>query len=202
MINFHKLNSSAHRMPMIQSPKPFVPAAIGRSVLASLLLVNLLACSAMTAAWKIPGSTIVAHQPLLDENNSQPSATVYLIRPNTERWMGAADNVLTIEADKQMLAKLVKGEYLRTTLYARDVTLTIRSLTAWGPDYQFKMMEKSQRFHLEAGKTYFIVAHMVDGEFRGVYFKPQEVALSQARQLARRLRAVGSDAKAHPIESL
>jgi len=43
---------------------------------------------------------------------------------------------------------------------------------------------------------------MVDGEFRGVYFKPQKVALSRAKQLALRLRAVGSDAKAHPIESL
>lgn len=159
-------------------------------------------CSSITSSWSVPKSKLADHHPLLESDREAAFATVYFLRPNTERWMGAADNILTIEADRQELLKLVKGEYIRATLKPRKTTLRIRSMSAWGPQQAIKEMEKSGEFQFQAGKTYFVLMEMVDGEFRGVFFKPQLIALTKARQLAKSLRPVGIDAKTHPIDTL
>jgi hypothetical protein len=129
-------------------------------------------------------------------------ATVYFLRPLTERAMGFSDNALTISLDGSKLLTLEKGDY--TLIYMRPrvrTTLTVENLTEVGPFWATKKMAKAYEFGFTAGKTYFIVFEPVDGEFRGVYFTARNVDQFTAKQLAENLRPAGEARKA-PLDKL
>jgi len=127
-------------------------------------------------------------------------AAVYFLRPQTERYMGATDNRLAIELDKEQLLKLVKSEYTLVHLKPGTMDVTIKSLTIAGPFRDFKKMKRTRRFEFEAGETYYISVEPVDGEFRGAYFLPHMVGLASAKEKSRYMRATGPAKKAplHP----
>jgi len=147
-------------------------------------------------------STLVqSSHPLIQANSSAPHASVYFIRPGTERTMGVADNVLSVTLDQRPLLKLVKGEYTLVDLKPGQVTATITSMTSWGPQSKIKEISRSRDFTFADGETYFIIISPVDGEFRGVFFLPEPVDILTAKEISKHLRAVGK-AKRAPITSL
>ena len=129
-------------------------------------------------------------------------ATVYFLRPLTERAMGFSDDALTISLDGTKLLTLEKGDY--TLVYMRPrvrTTMTVENLTEVGPYWKPKRMDKNYQFGFTAGETYFIVFEPVDGEFRGVYFTARNVDQFTAKQLAQNLRPSGKARKA-PLDKL
>ena len=144
---------------------------------------------------------IQAGHPLIQTNPSAPHASVYFMRPWTERTMGVADNAVDIELDQRPLLKLVKGEYVLVNLKPGPVTTTIKSITVWGPESKIKEMSKSRNFTFDEGETYFIVISPVDGEFRGIFFLPKAVDFLTAKKISKRLRPVGK-ARSEPITGL
>ena len=161
-------------------------------VLLMLMIVGIGACSS---------TRIDRQNPLLRKAPASQLAQVYFIRPRTERSMGVADNRLSVEADRHHLLDIAKGEYVLLSMLPGNVWITVNSQTAWGPQAKIKKMTRSRQFRLVSGRTYFIVFSMVDGEFRGVYFKPQSVDLTTAKDLTRFMRAVGA-ARRLPITAL
>ncbi|MFQ5469689.1 MAG: DUF2846 domain-containing protein [Gammaproteobacteria bacterium] len=147
------------------------------------------------------GTAVDTSHPLIKDATAGPLAHIYFIRPQTERFLGMADNKLAVELDQQHILDIVKGEYALIDIEPGDIWVTTRSSTSWGPRQAVKKMSKSRRFNFEGGNTYFIVIKPVDGEFRGVYYMPESVSLSEAKQVVRGLRATG-EAKNTPIKAL
>lgn len=127
----------------------------------------------------------------LVQQGSGNYATVYFIRPDTERYMGLADNRLVVEVERELLLSLVKSDYTVVRLKPGEVDVTIKSQTIAGPFREFKKMKKSKRFEFESGSTYFISIEPFDGEFRGVYFQPHLINREAAQEMTRFLRPVG-----------
>ena len=171
------------------------------SLIALLLLATLLPGCAGT---RVDGS-----HPLI--SSDEKSAKVYFIRPFTERYMGMADNTITVEADRAELLTLAKGEYTLVHLRPGTIFLLARSETTWGPTvthfnvntraHKIKEMTHSQPFTFEAGETYFVVFSPVDGEFRGIYYQMATVDQARAKELSTHLRVVGA-ARSDPIAEL
>lgn len=154
-------------------------------------ILHTLAALTLGAALGGCGTSVQGSHPLVQKNDSAPYASVYFIRPGTERFMGFADNRLFVEADGRKLVSLVKGEYTLAQLRPGQVWLRSDAQTTWGPSHRIKHTSRSRSFRFTAGQTYFIVLRPVNGEFRGVYFVPQDVDLEEARLLATGLRARG-----------
>lgn len=160
------------------------------ATLISAIIVALTGCAA---------TKIAADHPLIEKNGEAAYATVYFIRPLTERAMGFPDNPLSIEFDEQQLLSLAKGEYTRVHMKPRETTtMTLKSRTAVGPTWTVKEIAKSRKWSFTAGATYYIVLKPVDGEFRGVYFTAEAVDWFTAKESVRQLRAVDA-AKRAPI---
>jgi len=158
----------------------------------ALLLLQLLA---------LAGCTTIDMRHSLVQTGAGNYAAVYFIRPDTERYMGAADNRLAVELNKEPLLRLVKSEYTLVHLKPGEMDVTIESETVAGPFRELKKMKRTKRFEFEAGATYFISIEPVDGEFRGVYFLPHMIDLASAKEMSRYMRAVGSASQA-PISLL
>jgi hypothetical protein len=147
------------------------------------------------------GTRLDTSHPLVTRAAAEPAAKVYFIRPFTDRYLGFADNKVSIEAGSARLMQLVKGEYTLATLKPGTVRLTVRNDTNHGPEFHHKEMARSKEFTFEAGQTYFLVLTPFDGEFRGVHFEMKTVDLPQAQELARYLRVAGP-ARSAPISRL
>ncbi|MCC6207001.1 MAG: hypothetical protein IT488_02445 [Gammaproteobacteria bacterium] len=177
--------------------KPNNGPAVIRSALtaaiAGLVLTLLTACTA---------SHLESGHPLVAGAGDEPSASVYFIRPRTERYLGVADNALRIEADRAPLLELAKGEYALVSMKPGPVWITVNSDTSWGPSHDIKEMSSSSEFSFAAGQTYFLALTVVDGEFRGVTYRPESVNLERARELAATAQASGAAARNAPIDSL
>ena len=158
------------------------------------LLLMLAALLAGCAGTRVDGS-----HPLL--TRQADAAKVYFIRPYTERYMGFADNAITVEADRVRLMRLAKGEYTMARIAPGQVFLTVHSDTTWGNSHFIREMARSQRFEFAPGRTYFVVFRPFDGEFRGVHFEMVDVDLARAKELSRHLRVVGA-ARSEPIGRL
>lgn len=150
----------------------------------------------------LPGTRIDTTNPQVVRNGDRPSAKVYFIRPRTERTMGVADNELTVDLNHQRLLTLVKGEYTVTRLKPGKFTLTVTSTTTmYIKTPTLHKIKRSRVFSFAAGKTYYIVMQMVNGEFRGVYNVPVEVEAMEARRIVKYLRPEGKakDDPIHPV---
>lgn len=163
------------------------------AVLSLVLAAGLYGCSLLSA------TRVDSANPAVVTDADQPHAKVYFIRPRTERNMGEADNALKIDLNKRHLLTLVKGEYTLVNLAPGKVSITVNSLTAmYLKATVLRKMHRTEDFTFEAGKTYYIVMQMVNGEFRGIYDVPMEVEAMKARRIVKYLRAVGR-AKGDPI---
>lgn len=141
----------------------------------------------LSGCWTSVRST----HPLVQNNLSVPHASVYFIRPRTERFMGMADNRVTIMLDKQTLVELVKGEYTLVQVQPGQTWISVDNLTTFGPAHRVKTESRSRSFTFAAGQTYYISIHPVDGEFRGVYFLPEALTFTEAQKTTRYMRAAG-----------
>lgn len=140
-------------------------------------------------------TTRVENHPAVVSAADQPHAKVYFIRPLTERNMGAADNALTIELDRQPLLTLVKGQYTLVDLKPGSYTVTVDSIGAMFLEpTTLRRMKRSAPFTFDAGHTYYIVMQMINDEFRGVVDYPIGVKTMKARRIVRHLRPVGAAA--------
>jgi hypothetical protein len=162
-------------------------------------LLRAIACFSLICAFMLAGCAVTrvdgAHPRVSSDSEA---ATVYFIRPWTERYMGFADNVIAVDADRSFLLKLGKGEYTMVRLQPGPVFLTARSDTSWGHSHLIKEMARERRFDLAPGGTHFIVFRPFDGEFRGVHFEMATVERPEAEELSRHLRAAGA-ARSAPL---
>lgn len=128
--------------------------------------------------------TRVNHDHSLAQSDlSESYANVYFIRPNTEHPHGFADNPLVVDVNGERLMKLGKGEYTMARLKARDITVTMSAQTQVRGRWEVTEMKQDRKFNLEPGETYYILAKMVDGEFRGVTFIPESISQLEAGQI-------------------
>ena len=148
----------------------------------------------VTAALLVSGcwTTVRSDNPQIQNDAAAPHARVYFIRPRTERFMGMADNRVSIALNTEPLLELVKGEYTFIDLIPGKADIAITNQTTYGPSHKIKNETRSRPFTFAAGQTYYIAVTPIDGEFRGVRFVPREVDLSEARTLAERARGVGN----------
>ena len=135
---------------------------------------------------------------LIQSDASASYANVYFIRPNTEHPQGFADNPLTVAVNGERLMRLGKGEYTLVRLKARDISVTMSNQAQTEGRWAVKEVQQTRDFTLEPGQTYYILAHSVDGEFRGAAFVPESIALFDVKRIAYPLRAAGA-AKSSPI---
>lgn len=142
-------------------------------------------------------STISTKHPLYQRDATSTTATVYFLRPEIERRMGFPDNPVAIDLNQEQLLTLARGEYTVVRLVPREAVLTFRSLTEAGPVWAIKPIERQYTFNFKPGETYYLVVNPVDGEFRGVFFKPESVDAYVAKRAADSLHAssVPADAK-------
>jgi hypothetical protein len=167
-----------------------------RGALWSAILV-----SACLMLFGCTASSVNSSNPLLSDYPDALVAKVYFIRPRTERYMGMADNRLTVELDRQPLLKLAKGEYALLHLQPGTAALGLRSMTTWGPGHKIKEMSTLKEFSFAPGQTYYISVQPVDGEFRGVQFHASRIDRDTAAELSRNLNPVGR-ARNAPIQPL
>lgn len=161
--------------------------------LVMVMAVGLNGCSLLTA------TRVDSTNPAVVTDADHPHAKVYFIRPRTERNMGEADNALKIDLGNRHLLTLVKGEYTLVNLSPGKASITVHSVTAmYLKATVLRKMHRTRDFTFEAGKTYYIVMQMVNGEFRGIYDLPIQVEAMKARRIVRYLRPVGR-AKSDPI---
>ena len=161
----------------------------GTATIIALLVLLLSACS---------GSHLESGNPLLKPFDDRLAARVYFIRPLSERFLGVADNRIDIRADGHMLLALSKGEYTLLSLLPGKVVLEARSATTWGPRQAYKVWSRAATFTFEAQKTYYVALRPHEGEFRGVYFRPQLIDALQATEISTGSRAFGA-ARENPI---
>lgn len=140
--------------------------------------------------------------PMVRQNLNEPYAAVYFIRPNTEHVQGFPDNNLTVEIDGQQILSLAKGEYTLLNLKPwNKISVTLRNLTQVRGRWEITPEMRSSQIDFLGGQTYFIVTQPVDGEFRGVYFRPELVDLERAKQITTTLKPAGAAVR-HPISIL
>jgi hypothetical protein len=148
----------------------------------------------------LPATRVDSGNPAVVTDTSQPYAKVYFIRPRTERNMGEADNALDIDLNNSHLLSLVKGEYTLVNLKPGKSVVTVNSVTAmYLKATELRKMSRDTEFKFAAGKTYYIVMQMVNGEFRGIYDVAEEVKPMKARRIVKYLRPIGQ-AKREPID--
>lgn len=181
----------------------------------------LAAALAMSGCGTMSGTRVNGQHHLVSQAPETQFATVYFLRPPTERAMGFSDNALTVKVDGSRLLTLDKGDY--TLVYMRPrvrTTVTLENLTEVGPtksaatmsDYDahnwiqrgtwpVRSMSKTYDFEFSAGKAYYLVLEPVDGEFRGVFFTLRSVDAFTAKQVTEDMRPRG-DAKRAPLSTL
>ncbi len=155
------------------------------------LLILLLGVVVLSACSAFRVTKVNDSHALIQSDLNRPHATVYFIRPNPEHPMGYADNKLLVEVDAEELMKLGKAEYTMVYLKPRDITITLRNRTQVGGRWEVAEKERTRQFSLKTGETYYILADLFDGEFRGAHFIPKSISLFDAKIEAEHLTAVG-----------
>ncbi len=170
--------------------KSRLPGRMAVSIAVMAVALSLTACV---------GSQIVPDNPRLRPARDQLAAQVYFIRPRTERFLGAADNRIDVKIDRHPLLAMSKGEYTLLHLTPGKARIEVRSATTWGPEQAFKLWSRSADFSFDAQQTYYLAFIPVNGEFRGVYYRIEQVDAERAAFLVVGARPFG-DAKQRPIE--
>lgn len=169
--------------------------SLNPNLAAAALLSALLGCSVLPT-----NTQIVAGHPWLEPQTDALSATVYFLRPKTERSMGTADNAVRIDVAGQPLLMLAKGEYVLLHLRAGEAKVSVTCLSMMGPKDELREVTRTRTLSLAPGQTYFLLVEPIDGEFRGVRFIPRIIDLATAKELAQGLRAVGPGDPASLLE--
>ncbi len=157
------------------------------SVLA-LLVVAALNSGCTTWSNIIASTRINQQHSLIQHDTTLPYSTVYFIRPTTEHAMGYADNPLKIELDGEPLMQITKGEYTQLNLKSRAISIRLKNQTQWGTRWEVVEESRVQEFTFTAGGTYYLLLKPIDGEFRGVHFRPELLDAFAAKKLMKKLR--------------
>ena len=169
-----------------------------------MLRKTLLGVFALTVMGLLGGcvqTEVVKDHPALFTKERGKYASVYFLRPRTERYMGFADNRLDVDVGGKTLLSLVKGEYTLVKLKPRLTEITLRNLSSIGPKWDTTEMKRTQKLDFTAGGVFYVVLKPIDGEFRGVHFVAQTVDRSEAKKMADDLIDTGA-AKITPIAAL
>ncbi|HHM04416.1 MAG TPA: hypothetical protein ENJ19_01565 [Gammaproteobacteria bacterium] len=146
----------------------------------------------LVAGCSLSGTSVNVRHHLVSGPAAPAVATVYFLRPQTERAMGFSDNALKIAVDGDHLLDLAKGDYTLIYMHPRvEVSVELENKTEVGPFWKTAVMKKRYPFTFEGGGTYFIVVEPINGEFRGVFFKARSVDRFTAKTLAENMRASG-----------
>lgn len=158
-----------------------------------LVILYLISTAACTT------TQIVDRHPLFIQSNNESYANVYILRPDTQRTRGIADNPVTIELDKIKISELARGEYILVKIKPTTTDFIVRSLAYVTGKTMPETVWRARRFTFDANKTYFVVPRFQQQEWRGIYFIPELVSLEEASRLAADLKPAGQLAKKEPI---
>ncbi len=103
----------------------------GRGIAALLLIVAfaLAGCAGSPMQHLSLSATHIQKDHSLIQQGAGNYAAVYFIRPDTERYMGAADNRLAVELNKELLINLVKSEYILSSKRVLPISFRLNLLT-------------------------------------------------------------------------
>lgn len=110
-------------------------------------------------------------------------ATVYFIRPTAYKTKGVANEEVRIEFQGQTLLTQDEGNYTLLYLKPSKGILKVHSRTKFINDRLPVPVWRAREYKFIAGKTYFIYLHQINEEFRGVFYEPEPVSLSEAKEL-------------------
>lgn len=148
------------------------------------------------------GIAINNHHPSL-QNISEDTGTVkvYFIRPVPAKSKGVADNTLRIDFKNEELLEIAEGYYTLVEIRPDKGEITTHSKTIFTTNTQPIEVARSRFYEFIAGRTYFIHVKRLNEEFRGIYYDPAPVTLSEAKMLVEGLSARGA-ARSEPIEDI
>lgn len=173
---------------------------VERSVWLSLLLV----VGSVFVAGCASSSLVKEHSLYISEDSELAEsevATLYILRPRSERSRGIADKAVEVKLKGATLISMSKGEYTRIRVKPYRGVLTVASLTMFAAEITPREVTRSVTVKFDSGQTYFIHLHELNEEFRGVYTIPQLTDLSTAKQLIEHMDPIG-EAVLFPIDQL
>lgn len=128
-------------------------------------------------------------------------ATLYFIRPRTERSRGYADKAVDVKMKGKTILSMSKGEYTRIRIKPYRGVLTVASITMFAAEAMPREVERSLMVRLEGNQTYFIQLEEQNEEFRGIYTIPKIIDLATAKSLVEYMRPFG-EAELFPLDEL
>jgi hypothetical protein len=165
-----------------------------------LLLVVLVTAGCATVNTRHPEVLTNAE---LKETPDAKYATVYFIRPWLFKSKGAADKPVRVEYQDKLLLKIDEGSYTLLRIKPGKGDVKTFSFTRFINQSEPIEVWRVRRYKFIAGKTYLILLHRIDEEFRGVFYEPEPITLKQAKVLLERERIRSSGAaRRAPIDKL
>lgn len=147
-------------------------------------------------------ATINFQHPVVAENFSPDVARVYFLRPMPVIGNDFADAPVVIEYQGERLLKLSEGSYVLLYIKPSKGTLKIINNTPFTNRMASQHVSRQTQYRFIAGRTYFIKIQQDNEEFRGIFYTPELVHLSEAKRLATMLHRIGAAAGDHPLAKL
>ncbi|NOX93040.1 MAG: hypothetical protein GXP18_11510 [Gammaproteobacteria bacterium] len=110
-------------------------------------------------------------------------AAVYFIRPRVYKTKDIADGAVRIEFQGKTLLTQSEGNYTLLYIEPSKGVLKVHSKTLYADQRAAIDVWRARVYKFIAGKTYFIHIRQIDEEFRGIFYEPQPVDLSEAKRL-------------------
>lgn len=133
-------------------------------------------------------------EPALQRNPQLPSSTVYILREESNFYLGPANGPVRIEINGHDVAAINEGDYIMLKVKPGESLVVTKNMSKFGAELHPREMTATATFNFGAGQTNFIRLKVYNGEFRGVYFTPERIEFNRARELVKRLRAVNTPA--------
>ncbi len=147
-------------------------------------------------------ATVNFQHPAVVEDVSPDVARVYFIRPMPVIGHDFADAPVTIEYQGEKLLKLSEDAYILIYIKPSKGIIKVYNNSRFTNRTESQQMWKQTQYRFIAGRTYFIYIHQDDEEFRGIFYTPELVHLSEAKRLAEPLHRIGGAAADFPIANI
>lgn len=129
-------------------------------------------------------------EPALQRNPELPFSTVYILREESNFYLGPANGPVRIEINGHDVVSINESDYIMVRVKPGESLVVTKNMSRYGAELHPREMTATATFNFAAGQTNFIRLKVYNGEFRGVYFTPERIEFNRARDLVKRLRAI------------
>lgn len=166
-----------------------------------LFFLLVITVALLVACGRPPNSDLIIKA---EEADEAYISKVYFLRPMPLKFRKYSDNPIKVTLNGEYLLEIAEGEYHLARLQPMQGNISTHSLTFFTNHTAPQEISRSRQFNFVAGKTYFILLKRVNEEFRGVFYVPEPIDLSQAKQIAYKLNArrYARQARIDDIESV